>query len=391
MAKTYQEINEKIASGKAVVVTAEEVIDIVKEKGVSEATDYVDVVTTATFGPMCSSGAFLNFGHSDPNIRMTKTFLNNVEAYSGIAAVDAYIGATQTSEDIGIEYGGAHVICDLIDGKSIELKATSPGTDCYPRKEINSYITKDSINEAYLYNPRNCYQNYNAAINTSKKRLYTYMGILQPNMGNITYATSGQLSPLLNDPLYKTIGIGTRIFIAGTQGYVAWQGTQFNSGVKRGDDDVPLTPAGTLALTGDLKSMSTEFIKPAIFERYGVSMFVGVGIPIPILNEEMMKYVSVEDKDIYTNVVDYSVSKGGKPVLTQVSYAQLKSGKVRINDKDIKTSPLSSIVKARKIADTLKDWIKKGQFFIQQPVQLFDTENNLKSLKIVSEKGEIIE
>ncbi|GAI49814.1 unnamed protein product, partial [marine sediment metagenome] len=111
------------------------------------------------------------------NIRMQKVWLNDVEAYAGLAAVDVYLGATQLSENQGMEYGGAHVIEDLILGKKIKLKAISRGTDCYPRREIESYITKKSINQAILFNPRNGYQNYNVAVNTSDRKIYTYMGI----------------------------------------------------------------------------------------------------------------------------------------------------------------------------------------------------------------------
>lgn len=384
--KSYEEINEKIKSGEAVVVTAEEVIDIVKEKGLKEATKHVDVVTTATFGPMCSTGAFLNFGHSDPPIRMSKVKLNGVDAYAGLAAVDVYVGATEESEDKGAEYGGAHVICDLIDGKKVHLMATAKGTDCYPCKEVETYITKNSINEAYLFNPRNCYQNYNAAINTSDERIYTYMGILQPGKKNITYSTSGQLSPLFNDPLYRSVGIGTRIFLAGTVGYVSWQGTQFNSACERNERGIPLGGAGTLAVIGDLKNMSTDYIRPAVFEKYGTSMFVGIGIPIPILDEDMMKSVSIEDKDIYTNIIDYSVKKRSKPSLGRVSYAELRSGKVTLDGEEIKTAPLSSLQKARQIAEELKTWIKKGDFLVQQPVQPFPLNNKLNSLEIIEEE-----
>ena len=120
--RTYEEINTKIRNGKAVIVTAEEIIPIVEEKGIEKAAEEIDVVTTGTFGPMCSSGAIINFGHSDPPIRMQKVWLNDVEAYAGLAAVDAYIGATQLSESEGMEYGGAHVIEDLISGKKIPLQ-----------------------------------------------------------------------------------------------------------------------------------------------------------------------------------------------------------------------------------------------------------------------------
>ena len=81
--KTYQEINEKIRKGQAVVVTAEEMVGIVKRKGPARAARDVDVVTTGTFAPMCSSGAFINFGHTQPPIRASKVWLNDVPAYGG--------------------------------------------------------------------------------------------------------------------------------------------------------------------------------------------------------------------------------------------------------------------------------------------------------------------
>lgn len=383
--KSFEEINEKIKNGTAVVVTAEEIIDIVKEKGVDEATKYVDVVTTATFGPMCSSGAFLNFGHSDPPIRMTKVLLNNVPAHAGLAAVDAYLGATETSTDRGIEYGGAHVICDLISGKKIHLQATSPGTDCYPRKEIDTYITKDSVNEAYLFNPRNCYQNYNAATNTSSRTLYTYMGVLQPNMANINYSTAGELSPLLNDPYLRTIGIGTRIFLAGAPGYVAWQGTQFLTEVERETNGVPIGSAATLAVIGNLKEMSCDYIQPAVFAKYGTSMFVGIGIPIPVLDKDMLMNLAVENKDIYTYIVDYSTGRRSRPILGKVSYAQLRSGTVTFEGRQIPTTPLSSLSKAREIAAELKRWIQMKKFTLQEPIEHFGKVAKLNTLEEVRE------
>src|SRR5512136_2748578 len=98
VSKTFKEINDKIKQGRVVVVTAEEMIDIVEKHGDTEAARRVDVVTTGTFAPMCSSGVFINFGHSSPKIKANKVWLNNVPAYGGIAAVDCYLGATETQE-----------------------------------------------------------------------------------------------------------------------------------------------------------------------------------------------------------------------------------------------------------------------------------------------------
>lgn len=378
--RSYDEINEKIKAGTVVVVTAEEIVDIVKEIGIENATKKIDVVTTATFGPMCSSGAFLNFGHTSPAIRMEKVTLNNVAASGGLAAVDTYIGATEESNDKGYEYGGAHVICDLIAGKSVKLKATGKGSDCYPRKSVERSVCLEDLNEAYMYNPRNCYQNYAAAANTSNKPLYTYMGTLLPNIGIVTYSTSGTLSPLLNDPFYRTIGIGTRIFIAGAQGYVAWRGTQFNSAAERDENGIPKGTGATLALVGDMKEMQKEFIAPAVYEKYGTSLFVGVGIPIPILDEEMMKQVSIGNDQIETNILDYSVIDKAKPILKRVSYQALQSGKVEIDGRDVKTAPLASLYKARKIANLLKKQIEEGEFYLSKPVEFFHTNSKTKEM-----------
>jgi uncharacterized protein (DUF39 family) len=245
--KTYQEINEKIKQGKAVVVTAEEMIDIVEKHGHVDAARKIDVVTTGTFSPMCSSGAFLNFGHTSPRIKASRVWLNDVIAYAGVAAVDCYIGATEVAEGDPLNsvypgefhYGGGHVIEDLLAGNVIRLRAEGYGTDCYPARKYEKNITINDLRDAILFNPRNAYQNYSCAVNMSDKTIYTYMGVLRPRMANANYATSGQLSPLFNDPYYKTIGIGTRIFLGGAQGYVAWPGTQHNPNVKRGKNGVP--------------------------------------------------------------------------------------------------------------------------------------------------------
>ncbi len=280
--KTYEEINRKLKAGKAVVLTAEEVSKLALEASPEEIAEKVDVVTTATFGAMCSSGAIINFGHASPPIRMEKIRLNGVPCYEGLAAVDSYIGATACDPE-NPAYGGAHVIQDLLEGKDVMLEAWAKGTDCYPRKHIRTKINISTINEFTLFNPRNAYQNYNVAVNTTKKMIHTYMGTLLPNLRNATYSTSGELSPLLNDPEFRTIGLGTRIFLAGTQGFVVWPGTQFHTTKQKNEYGIPVTNAATISVMGNLKEMSAEYLQAAYFEKYGVSLFVGIGIPIPVL------------------------------------------------------------------------------------------------------------
>lgn len=396
MSKTYAQINEKIKKGEVVVVNAEEMIGILEEKGATKAAQEVDVVTTGTFSPMCSSGAFLNFGHSKPRIKFQKAWLNGINAYAGLAAVDLYIGATEMPEDDPLnkvfpgefKYGGGHVIEDLVAGKDVRLKAIAYGTDCYPRKELDTWIRLEDLNEAILNNPRNAYQNYNCAVNLSEKTIYTYMGTLKARIGNANYCSAGQLSPLLNDPEYRTIGIGTRIFLGGGIGYVIWQGTQHNPTVSRTEGGVPRGGAGTLAVIGDLKQMSKDWLRGASFRGYGATLSVGIGLAIPILNEEMARYTAVKDEDIITQIIDYSESYPNvKPgSLGEVNYKQLKSGEIEVQDKKVPTSSLSSYPKALEIANTLKEWIQNGEFLLAEPVQLIPSSDSGLAFKNLKER-----
>ncbi|MDP4089292.1 MAG: homocysteine biosynthesis protein, partial [Bacillota bacterium] len=168
-------------------------------------------------------------------------------------------------------------------------------------------------------------------------------------------------------------------------GFISWQGTQFKMTEDRTDKGLPLGASATLAVIGNLKEMSTEYIRPAVFERYGTSMFIGIGIPIPMLDEEMAEFLSVENKDIYTSVFDYSVPHRSRPSLARVSYAELRSGSIDLNGRKIKTAPMSSLYKARKIAAELKDWVKNKSFTLQAPVQVFPGNPSTNTLEEVSE------
>jgi uncharacterized protein (DUF39 family) len=381
MAKTVEEINEKIKKGKAIVFTAEEIIDYATQKGVKKAAQEVDVVTTGTFGPMCSSGAYFNVGHTKPRIKLGggKTYLNDVPVYTGYAAVDFFLGATAMPDDDPrnkiypgkFAYGGAHVIEELVAGKDVSLTATAYGTDCYPKKTLETYISLKDMNEAVLLNIRNAYQNYNVAVNLSDRMIYTYMGVLQPKMGNANYCNAGQLSPLMNDPFYKTIGMGTRIFLGGGIGYVIGSGTQHNPDVKRTEGGIPKMTAGTLSVKGDLKLMSPKWLRGTSFTGYGVTLTVGIGVPIPILNEEILRYTMVRDEEIWAQVVDYSEAYPQfiPGSLGEVNYSQLRSGKITVQGKEIPTSGLSSYLKAREIAQILKEWIETGKFLLTNPVE----------------------
>ena len=384
--RTLAEINDKIRRQRAVVWTVEELKARVAEVGIAQTAKEVDVVTTGTFEPMESSGAIVNLGHTDPPIKIRKCWLDGVPAYAGFGAVDLYLGATQVVDYTGIgdipdgeesrERGGGHVIEDLIAGKSVQLRAIGQVTDCYPRASFDTTITRETINQFYLFNPRNIYQNFIVGVNGGDRPLFTYLGPLQPRLGNAVYSNPGAISPLLNDPDLQLIGIGTKIFLGGGIGYIAWEGTQHFPLQKRLPNRTPIGPAATLALIGDAKQMHPKWVRDCYFKNYGPSLMLGVGIPLPVLNEEVVKGCAVQDKDIVAPVVDFSIPRRVRPTFGLVSYAQLKTGRITIDGKSVRVAPLASVFRSRQAAVELKQWIEKGEFTLTQPVASIPTDRS---------------
>jgi uncharacterized protein (DUF39 family) len=131
-----------------------------------------------------------------------------------------------------------------------------------------------------------------------------------------------------------------------------------------------------------MKAMKPEFVRGVSLKGYGVSLGVGVGIPIPILNETILRRTCVRDRDIFAPVIDYSIDypqKTGK-VISRVTYEQLRSGEVEINGKKATVGSLSSYYKALEIANILADEIRRGEFFLTEPIDHLPRNTAMKSL-----------
>lgn len=381
--RSIAEINEKIRRQQATVWTVEELKVKVQETGVAQAFQTVDVICTGTFEPMESSGALLNLGHTDPPIKIRQCWIDGMPAYAGLGAVDLYLGATAMADypssgdgtegewrqgtPFG-ERGGGHVIEDLIAGKPVSLRAIGQVTDCYPRSSFETTITRETINQFYLFNPRNLYQNFIVGVNGGDRPLYTYLGPLQPRLANAVYSNPGAISPLFNDPDLQVIGIGSRVFLGGGIGYVAWEGTQHFPLQKRLPNRTPIGPAATLALIGDAKQMDARWVRGCYFKNYGPSLMLGVGVPLPVLREEVVEHCAVSDSEIVAPVVDFSIPRRVRPTFGLVTYAQLKSGRITLEGKTVRAAPLASISFSRLVAEELKQWIEAGKFTLTEPV-----------------------
>jgi CBS domain-containing protein len=123
-----------------------------------------------------------------------------------------------------------------------------------------------------------------------------------------------------------------------------------------------------------MNRMSQDFLRAATFTGYGVTLYNGVGVPIPVIDIDVVRSTAVRDEDITTSIIDYGKPIRDRPTIRTVSYAELKSGKVEIDGEVIKTSSLSSYRKAREVARTLKNWIEAGQMELAIPIRAIDTK-----------------
>lgn len=378
--KSYADINKKLAAGEAVVFTADE-YKALAETGLSDEdlVRRVDVVTVATFAPMCSSGVFINFGHGSPPIRLETATLNGVPAYGGIAAVDLYLGATAEHPE-NPDYGGAHVIEDLIRGKRVLLEAQGKGTDCYPGRSVRTWIDRGDLNDFYFFNPRNVYQNYGAAVNSGERRLHTYLGVLEPHSTTVSYATAGELSPLLNDPQLRTIGIGTAVSLGGAVGQVVRAGTQYNTTVAANAAGVPRNGARTLALQADALRADPRWVAAARVEGYGISLFLGAGFAIPVLDPAIARALRIRDRDINVQIKDFA--RPERPIVLESDYAQLRSGSVQLPQALARTACSSSLLKARQLCAELKTQVLGGSFPVRPFLEALPAEQAFRPLKI---------
>ena len=208
------------------------------------------------------------------------------------------------------------------------------------------------------------------------------MGTLLPKFGNVTYSSAGTLSPLINDPYFNTIGMGTKIFLGGAEGYIISEGTQHSTENER-RNGVPVSASGTLMLQGDMKKMNPKYIRGATMPKYGPTLYVGAGIPIPILNEEVAARTAISDEEIICKIIDYGVPRRSRPVIRETNYKELKTGKIEIDGIEVPTSPLSSYKRAKMVAVELKEWIEKGDFLLTNPVRPLSSKGNIvKPLEI---------
>ncbi len=378
MNRTYGEINEKIKAGRAQVLTAQEAKALIKEKGLQYFMDNVDVVTFASFEMHANALIYLSFGQTDPLIYFSEAFINSVPAYP-CGPTDFALSCVAFSKE-NLEYGGGHILEDLVKGKDIHLKAVGRNLEVFTNKEFETWFNLKNLNNGKLFLNQAIIQNNIVATNSGEKDINSPMGTLIGKLENSTFNSSSYLNPLINDPYASLIGIGTKVWIAGAVGVIVGHGSSHNALQKRNEHGVPIGPGITLSAVADIESMIPKWVRGGFIKSYGPVLYIGVGVPIPVLNEETAKYISITDDKIHSTIVDFSIPRRTKPTFGQCTYSELRTSTVVINKKPTLSAPLSSMALALEICTELKNAILQKSFLLSEKVIPIDLSIEPKKL-----------
>lgn len=378
MNRTYEKINDKIKTGNVQVLTAFEAKAYIKEKGIKSFFENVDIVICSSFEMHTNALLCLSFGQTDPLIYFSCAYINNVSAYP-TGPVDLVLPMITPSLD-NPEYSGAHVLEELVSGKDLHFKAQGKNLEVFQNKEFETWFNLKNLNVCRLFVNQAINQNSILATNSGDKDINSNMGTLLANLENSTFNSSSYLNPLVNDPFCKTIGIGTKISVAGANGFITGFGSNHNPKQKRNEYGIPIGGGITLSCVSDVEGMNPRWVRGGYLKSFGPVLYLGIAVPIPVLNIEIAEYLSITDDKIHTTIVDYSIPRRTKPTFGQCTYSELRTSTVVINNKPTLAAPLVSMAWSIEVANALKNNILAKSFYLAEPIKSVNMDVMSKKL-----------
>nr|AAU82701.1 ferredoxin oxidoreductase [uncultured archaeon GZfos19A5] len=289
--KRIGEINDKIRKGEAIVLTAEEFKQMVRNEETATA-ESVDVVTCATCAIMSGTAAILSIPVAERNEfeRADEVWLNGIPAFPGpcpnerLGIVDVFVYGTARANNL---YGGGHLFREIVEGEQIEVKVKTND------RIIERKVSKEDLQFARMITTRSAFKNYMAFVNPKEGKvgsIFSVRGLKGPYK-EISVTGSGEINPLENDPLIETIGTGTKIMVNGAAGYVIGEGT-------RSSKEKP-----NLSVIADMHEMEAEFMGGFITST-SPECITSIAVPIPVINDEVFSNLKIMDEEIKLPIAD---------------------------------------------------------------------------------------
>jgi L-aspartate semialdehyde sulfurtransferase len=311
--RSITEINQKIEKGEATVLSAEEVSQLVREGEEPKAED-IDVITTGTCGIMSGTAAILHIPVAEPGSfkKAKRILLNGVPGFPGpcpnewLGSVDLMVYGTSHSI-YDADYGGGFLLKDLVRGNEIQVEVEST----YGEK-IESTTTIDEMGTAKMLGIRMAFKNYTAFVNPTEEPISSIFHAIDMKgpYKSLSFSGCGELNPLQNDPLMKTVCLGSRVLLNGALGIVIGRGT-------RSSKEKP-----NMMITADMKGMDPHYLG-GFKTSAGPEIFDSVALAIPVLNDDILKQTYIKNEDIKLPVADI---RGRHSVLGYTNYGTTWNG-----------------------------------------------------------------
>jgi len=309
MVGPYSEILDRVKRGEAVVITAQEVAELV-ESGESSRLSEVDVVTTATRAVMSGTYAVLSFPVAGPAsfLRAKRVWINGIAAQVGpcpnenLGILDLIVLGTAHSQDRQ-NYGGGHLFRDLVERKKVHVDVeTDDG------RRLQADVGLDEMPYARLFGSRHAFKNYSAFVNAGIEPVNTIFHSrgFAPQCREATFSGCGQINPIKNDPLLESIGMGTRILMNGAEGFLLGTGT-------RSSKERP-----NLSGFADMHKMVPELMG-GFATSAGPECICSWAVPIPVISKTILAEMARPDRDIALPVNDVN----SRAVIGQADYGDV--------------------------------------------------------------------
>jgi putative methanogenesis marker 16 metalloprotein len=294
MVDSYQEIVRRVENKEAVIMTAQEVADLV-QAGESARLLEVDVVTTATRAVMSGTYAVLSFpvDRQASFLRARCSWINGVQAVVGpcpnenLGVLDLIVLGTAHSRSRP-DYGGGHLFRDLVERKPVQVEVkTDDG------RSLEAEVGLDEMPTARLFGSRHAFKNYSAFVNAGNEPVNTIFHSrgFAPNCREATFSGCGQINPLKNDPLLESTGTGTRILMNGADGFVLGTGT-------RSSRERP-----NLSAFADMHRMDAELMGGFVTSA-GPECICSLALPVAVISERILAEIARPDRGIALPIND---------------------------------------------------------------------------------------
>ena len=378
--RSCAELLQRQEQGDLRVCTALDFRSRVEAGGLEQAYADTDVLAAGSCSFTDQGQLWLSLGPSDPPLRLRQARLGAVSTIGGFGAGELClpIGGRASGQR---RLGGAQVLDALLAGEEVPLELQGEGTNLHPRRELQTTIQLERLNQARLLLARGISENGVVAVSSSEGLLASPFGGLLGPFGNALFNGSGARSIGMTMPGLHQLGAGSAVLVAGAIGHVLGPGSGHQPQTRRQPSGHARAPGAAVALSAELASLQRQWIRPCWFEGHGAALLVAVAAPVLLLGERQAVQAAVPDNALEAPVLDFSIPRRIRPGFGTVSYRELLAGRIQVDGQQIPAAPACSLSLGDSLTELLAEQLQDGRFPLPAQITPLSQQGRLHPLE----------